>query len=133
MGGMRRIIQIVVAVIAVALFIFAIMPQFLFVVTASQISPFSDIALSPHCCGIDLSDDSAFSGIGCCAALLLLGSRDAQTPNHEYGIVPSTNHVSTWTAGDPPQRQNPQQVDPLDIDIFRLILIIIMIASGSCH
>jgi hypothetical protein len=50
MGGKSRIIRIVVALIAVVLFVFAIMPQFFFPATASQVRPPVGYSLSPNSC-----------------------------------------------------------------------------------
>lgn len=50
MGGKSRVIRIVIAVIAVIMFLFAVMPQYFFVVTASQVSPPVDYSFGPSGC-----------------------------------------------------------------------------------
>jgi len=65
MGGKSRIIQIVVALIAVALFVFAVMPQYFFSATASQIRPPVDYSLSPSsCCGTGCGQPPGQPGCG---------------------------------------------------------------------
>ena len=51
MGGISKIVKIIIASIAVVLFLFALMPKFFFIATASQVSPPVDPSFAPLQCG----------------------------------------------------------------------------------
>ena len=102
MGGKPRIVQVIVAFIAVLLLMFSVMPQF-FLTTASQVSPPVEFSLSPHQCGLGMTHVS----------------------ESEKAL-----YYSTWSAGLVPVRPFPGFFDPLGINIPEIQVLFILLGTG---